>query len=431
MRCEIEDEMSTVNQCFVTRNGGTDMKKINLIMTGIFALGLLAVFSLPASAQTGGIEGQVLRRNADGTKTPVAKAVVDLYRLGIKGSYKAETDKNGRFAHIGLPYGRYAIAVSGEGLAPYYEYNVQIPPGQPIERTFELFPGDGRRLSLADIERIQAQAGTQQPLTPAQQAEQQKQMEEAQKKYEESRKKAAADQVMIKHFEAGKQLASTNQYEPAIAEYKLALEASPDHPQLYVVVGKMAEAYFNLGVERNNSGNRQLAVESFALAAETAKKGADMVPADKAVEKPKLLQLHAQSLGVIARLDNKRVPEAVAAYEQLIQMYTTPEEKLKAQNAIGDIYLNATMPNEAAENYRKTLAADPNNLDALRGLGMALVQTGDESKYQEVVDVLSKFTDKAAKEAASNPKRAQEVEEANQVIFALKEAMKTQPKKKK
>ncbi|MCS6807043.1 MAG: carboxypeptidase regulatory-like domain-containing protein [Acidobacteriota bacterium] len=407
------------------------MKKINLIMTGIFALGLLAVFSLPASAQTGGIEGQVLRRNADGTKTPVAKAVVDLYRLGIKGSYKAETDKNGRFAHIGLPYGRYAIAVSGEGLAPYYEYNVQIPPGQPIERTFELFPGDGRRLSLADIERIQAQAGTQQPLTPAQQAEQQKQMEEAQKKYEESRKKAAADQVMIKHFEAGKQLASTNQYEPAIAEYKLALEASPDHPQLYVVVGKMAEAYFNLGVERNNSGNRQLAVESFALAAETAKKGADMVPADKAVEKPKLLQLHAQSLGVIARLDNKRVPEAVAAYEQLIQMYTTPEEKLKAQNAIGDIYLNATMPNEAAENYRKTLAADPNNLDALRGLGMALVQTGDESKYQEVVDVLSKFTDKAAKEAASNPKRAQEVEEANQVIFALKEAMKTQPKKKK
>lgn len=431
MRCEIEDEMSTVNQCFVTRNGGTDMKKINLIMTGIFALGLLAVFSLPASAQTGGIEGQVLRRNADGTKTPVAKAVIDLYRLGIKGSYKAETDKNGRFAHIGLPYGRYAIAVSGEGLAPYYEYNVQIPPGQPIERTFELFPGDGRRLSLADIERIQAQAGTQQPLTPAQQAEQQKQMEEAQKKYEESRKKAAADQVMIKHFEAGKQLAGTNQYEPAIAEYKLALEASPDHPQLYVVVGKMAEAYFNLGVERNNSGNRQLAVESFALAAETAKKGADMVPADKAVEKPKLLQLHAQSLGVIARLDNKRVPEAVAAYEQLIQMSTTPEEKLKAQNAIGDIYLNATMPNEAAENYRKTLAADPNNLDALRGLGMALVQTGDESKYQEVVDVLSKFTDKAAKEAASNPKRAQEVEEANQVIFALKEAMKTQPKKKK
>lgn len=407
------------------------MKKVKLIITGIFAVGLLAILPFTTFAQTGGIEGVVLRRNADGTKTPVAKAVIDLYRIGIKGSYRATTDKNGRFAHIGLPYGRYAIAVSGEGLSPYYEYNVHIPPGDPIERTYELFPGDGRRLTLEDIERSQAQAGTQQAMTPAQQAEQQKQMEEAQKKYEESRKKAAADQVMIKHFEAGKQLASANQYEPAIAEYKMALEASPDHPQLYVVFGKMAEAYFNLGVERNNSGNRQLAAESFALAAETAKKGADMVPADKAVERPKLFQLHAQSLGVIARLDNKRVPEAVAAYEQLIQMHTTSEEKLKAQNAIGDIYLNATMPNEAAETYRKTLAADPNNLDALRGLGMALVQTGDESKYQEVVDVLSKFTDKAAKEAAGNPKRAQEVEEANQVIFALKEAMKTQPKKKK
>jgi uncharacterized protein with GYD domain len=59
---------------------------------------------------------------------------------------------------------------------------------------------------------------------------------------------------------------------------------------------------------------------------------------------------------------------------------------------------------------------------------MALVQTADESKYPEVISVMTKFTDKAAKETAANPKRAEEVEEAKQIVMALKDAMKQKKK---
>lgn len=404
------------------------MKTLQLRFTTVLASAFLLTVALMVRAQTGGIQGQVLLRQPDGSKTPVAHALIELYRLDIKGYYKMKSDKNGRFAHIGLPYGRYVVTVSGEGLNPYYEYNLRIPPGDSIERTFELLPGSGQRLTLEDIEKYQAQAakGPQQPVSLE---EQQKQIEEAMKKQEEQKKAAARDAELIKHFEAGKQLASASQYEPALDEYKLALEASPDHPQLYVVLGKMAEAYFNLGVQRNNSGQRQLAMESFALAAETAKKGADMIPADKAAEKPSYLTLYAQALAVTARFDNTKIPEAVAAYEQLMQIQTTTEEKLKAQNAIGEIYLNAARAEEAIQVYRKTLEASPDNLDALRGLGMALVQSADESKYPEVIEVMTKFVDKASKQTLNEPKRAQEIEEAKQIIAALREAMKAQKKK--
>ncbi|MBI3948914.1 MAG: tetratricopeptide repeat protein [Acidobacteria bacterium] len=402
------------------------MKKIRFLLMTVFTLALLIRLAPTTWAQTGGIEGQALVRQPDGSKQPAVKALVELYRLGIKGYYKITTDKNGRFAHIGLPYGDYVIAVSGEGVNPYYEYGVRIPPGSSIEKTFELLPGNGQRLTLEEIEKYRSQTPQQQA---ASQAEQQKQLEEAMKKQEEQRKATARDAELIKHFEAAKQLASASQYEQALSEYKLATEASLDHPQIYVVLGKMAEAYFNLGVERNNSGQRQLGLESFTLAAETAKKGTDMVPADKAVEKPKYFALYAQAKGVIAKLDNKQVDEAVAVYQQLMEMQPTPEEKLKAQNAIGDVYLNAARANEAMEVYRKVLEADPNNLDALRGLGMALVQTGNESKYPEVIEALTKFTDKAAKDAATDAKRAQEIEEAKQIITALKEAEKQKKKK--
>jgi len=405
------------------------MKKIKILLMITFTLALLVGVAPTTWAQTGGIQGQVLVRQTDGSQTPVANVLVELYRLEVKGYYKIKTDKNGRFAHIGLPYGHYAVAVSGEGLNPYYEYNVRIPSGESVEKTFELLPGSGQRLTIEDIEKHHAQAaqGGQQSAVPS--AEQQKQMEEAMKKQEEQKKAAAHDADLIRHFDAGKQLASTNQYEQALDEYKLALEASPDHPQLYVVLGKMAEAYFNLGVQRNNSGQRQLAMESFALAAETAKKSANIVPAEKAADKPNYWALYAQAIAVTARFDQSKIADAVAAYEQLMQMQTTPEEKLKSQNAIGDVYFNAGRSEEAIQAYRKTLESDPNNLDALRGMGMTLVGTGDESKYPEVIDVLTKFTDKAAKAAATDPKRAQEVEDAKQVIAALKDAVKTQKKK--
>jgi tetratricopeptide (TPR) repeat protein len=401
--------------------------RFTLILAFFFMLGRPG----PSWAQTGGMQGQVKVKQADGSMQPAANVVIDFYRLDIKGEYHTKSDKSGRYAHIGLPFGNYVIILSGQGLNPYYEYNVRVPPGAPMERNFELLPGSGKRLTLDEVKQYQAQAKTgggpgQQQQTPQMTAEQQRQMEEAVKKQEEQKKAAARDEEMIKHFEAGKQLAQTSQYEPAIAEFKQALEKSPDHPQLYIVLGNMAKAYADLAVEQYNGGQRQVAVETFALAAETAKKAADMVPADKAADKPSYLTIYANALANTSRLDKTKVDVAVAAYQELMNAQTTPADKLKSQIEIAKIYLNAIRTDDAVAAYRKVLETDQNNLDALHGLGMALVQTGDATKYQEVIDVMTKFTDKASRDQS----RAAQVEEANGIIMALKEAMKQQPKKR-
>jgi tetratricopeptide (TPR) repeat protein len=405
------------------------MMKRQIVPTLLFAFFLLLAWPGRSWAQTGGIQGRVTVKGQDGTITPGVNVVIDLIRLDVKGQYQIKSDKAGRFTHIGLPYGNYVIILSGENLQPYYEYNVRIPPGAPLEKNVEMFPGSGQRLTLEDVKKYQAQgppgpSGSGQARPPT--AEQQKQLEAAQKQQEEQKKAAARDEDMIKHFDLAKQLAAGGQYDQALTEYQAALQASPDHPQVYVVLGNMAKAYADNAVQQYNGGQRQVALETFALAAETAKKAADMIPADKAVDKPSYLSIQANALGNIARLDRTKVEAAVAAYQELIGVQTTPADKFKSQAAIAAIYLNATRTDEAAAAYRSILEQDPNNLDGLHGLGMALVQTGDPSKYQEVIDVMGKFVDKASRDQA----RATQVEEANAIIMALKDAMKPQPKKK-
>ncbi|RMG55949.1 MAG: tetratricopeptide repeat protein [Acidobacteria bacterium] len=395
------------------------MKKRPYIVHILLGLACALSLALPAWAQTGGVQGQVFVRLPDGSKKPAANVLVEFYRLDVKGYYKVKTNKSGRFAHIGLPYGRYAIVLSGEGLNPYYEYNVRIPPGPPIEKTFELIPGSGQRLTLEQIKQYQAQGAQAQTLSPE---ERQKQLEEALKKQEEQRKKAERDKEMIKHFEAGKQLASAEQYDEAINEYKLALEASPDHPQLYVIMGKMAEAYFNQGVKRNNSGQRQLATQSFALAAETAKKAIDMIPAEKANEKPPYIKLYAQAMAVSARFDNSKLDQAIAAYRQLMEAQTSPEEKRQTKLEIAKLYNDTGRSEEAIATYKEILQEDPKNADALFGLGLALAASPDPNSYPEAIKTLERFV----KQVSKDQSKADKVAEAKSVIAALKEYIKQQ-----
>ncbi len=395
----------------------------------VLAAGLLLGFATSAHAQTGGIEGTVTVKQADGTQSPAANVLVELYRLDIRGQYSTKSDKNGRFAHIGLPIGNYAILLSGPGYNPYYEMNVRIAPGEPIRKTYDLIPGDGRKLNIDEVRQATAQSQQAKPgagSPPKMSQEEVRKLQEQQVKVqEEQKKKAAADEEMIKHFNAGKQLATSNQYDQAIAEYKQAVEASPDHPSIYVVLANMAQSYFNLGVERNNNRQRESAIEAIALAAETMKKAADQ--AAKPEEKPEYYRLYAHYCSQLSRLEPTkpaRVETAIAAYQQLATVQTAQADKLATQNAIGDVYLNANRTPDAIGAYRKTLESDAANLDALHGLGLALVQTAEEAKYNEAIEVLTKFKDLAAKQQA----RSQQVADADSIIAALKESM--QPQKK-
>jgi len=380
---------------------------------------------LMVSAQTAGIEGEVVIVQPDGSRVPAVNALIELYRLDVRGKYQTRTDKKGHFAHIGLPYGRYAIIVSGEGLTPYYEYNVRIPPpGEAtLRRTIEMVPGDGRRPTLEEVQQAVARSGQGGAAVPQMTEAERKRLEEQAKQIEEQRKRAAKDEEMIRQFNAANELARAGKYEEAIPLYKSALETSPDHPQLYIVMIRMAEAYHNLGVERFNNRQREEAKEAFNLAIETARKAISMIPQDKPEQRPDYQGLLCRSLAVVATyLDPSRLPEAIAAHEELMAMQTTPADRARTQAQIAKIYLDTAKSEEAVAAYRKALEIDPNSLDALFGLGNALAQSPDPSKYPEALAILKQFVEKAK----SDPQRANQVQQANEMIAAFSQFLEEQ-----
>ncbi|HEY6400816.1 MAG TPA: carboxypeptidase-like regulatory domain-containing protein, partial [Blastocatellia bacterium] len=90
--------------------------KIKHLMSAFAGCAVIALASLTASAQTGRLEGDVVKAD---TKEPIVGAEIQIERTDIKGSYPVKTDKKGHFLHAGVPYvGTYTIMVSAPGFQP-------------------------------------------------------------------------------------------------------------------------------------------------------------------------------------------------------------------------------------------------------------------------------------------------------------------------
>ena len=101
--------------------------------------------------------GTVRLRQADGQVVAVAGAQIDIYRTDIRAEHRTRTGPRGTYVFAGLQYvGTYTIVVSAPGAAPAYRAGVR-PPHAPVQ-DFELQPGDGARLTLAQVRERQAAA---------------------------------------------------------------------------------------------------------------------------------------------------------------------------------------------------------------------------------------------------------------------------------
>src|SRR5215813_13920651 len=178
--------------------------KIKHLLPVFAGCALIALASLVAAAQTGRLEGDVFKA---GTKEPIVGAEVQIERTDIKGSYPVKTDKKGHFLHAGVPYvGTYTIIVSAPNCQPDFAQGIKGSQTDPIK--FELRPGDGKKLTIADIKGLQANApkGGQ----PMNAADQKKAIEENQKQRAEieakNKKMTEEHEAMKKHFDSGQQL---------------------------------------------------------------------------------------------------------------------------------------------------------------------------------------------------------------------------------
>jgi tetratricopeptide (TPR) repeat protein len=376
--------------------------KIKHLMSAFAGCAMIALASLTASAQTGRLEGDVIKAD---TKEPIIGAEIQIERTDIKGSYPVKTDKKGHFLHAGVPYvGTYTVLVSAPGFQPDFAQGIKGSYTEPIK--FELQPGDGKKLTLADVKGLQASApkGGQQQISAA---DQKKAIEENQKKraeIEAKNKKAQEDhEQMKKIFEQGLQLASNKDYPGAINAYNEAAKLDPEQKAVW---GNLSIALFNRGATQLNANQRDAAKQDFLDAINAASKTLALLetemsdPAkanDPALKKSKIdyLKLKVRPAAVLAERygDPEQAEAAIKAYQAIVDASDDPATKLENKAKIAQTHFQVGRVPESTNVYKEMLQTAPDNLDALYGLG--LIYSLAEDTKTEAVTMWSKFLEKA------------------------------------
>jgi tetratricopeptide (TPR) repeat protein len=133
-------------------------------------------------------------------------------------------------------------------------------------------------------------------------------------------------------------------------------------------------------------------------------------------------------------VEREKGKEALTAFQEYIAVETDPAKKSKAEL---DLALTLQDSNEfelAITEFQKILEADPNNVDALVGIGLSMVNVGyinldtdapkGKAQLQEAANYLQKFVDLA-------PDTHKFKQDAKDTIASLKEQQKVAPQKMK
>ncbi|MBO0859127.1 MAG: carboxypeptidase regulatory-like domain-containing protein [Chloracidobacterium sp.] len=382
--------------------------KIKHLMSAFACCAMIALASLVAAAQTGRLEGDVVKAD---TKEPIVGAEVQIERTDIKGSYPVKTDKKGHFLHAGVPYvGTYTIMVSAPDCQPDFAQGVKGSQTDPIK--FELHSGDGKKLTLADIKGLQANApkGGQPQMSAA---DQKKAIEENQKQRAEieakNKKMIEEHEAMKKHFESGQQLMASKDWNGAANEFGEA--AKMDAEQQAVWQG-LALALYNRGVTSfneytkdpaNNGSKKDAAKQDFNDSINSIGKALALVEpvlndpqkgAQAKKSKTTYLKSRADAEYLLsAKLGVAEMAEAaVKDYQGAIALTDNPAEKTTFSLKAAQTFYDSAKYDEAISAYQALLQTDANNIEALYWLGLSYV---GKEKFQDAANTLQKFIDLA------------------------------------
>ena len=377
--------------------------KIKHLLSVFAGCALIALASLTAAAQVGRLEGDVVKAD---TKEPVAGAEVQIERTDIKGSYPVKTDKKGHFLHAGVPLtGTYTILVSAPGCAPTYLAGIRGSNSEPLK--IELGGGDGKKLTLADVKGIQANApkGGQQ-MSAADQKKAQEEYEKKRSEVEAKNKKASEEhEGMKKLFEQGQQLAANKDYSGAITAYNEAAKLDAEQQAIWA---NLSLALYNRGVTFYNESTKDMAKrdpakQDFNDAVNAIGKALALVEtqlndpakgADAKKQKGQYIKIKADAEGLLAKRLGvmEMVEPAVKDYRDAAELAATPADKTKFQLSAAEVYYMSGRGEEAVTAYTAIVEANPDNLDAIYNLGLAYANV---AKFQESANTLQKFLDKA------------------------------------
>jgi tetratricopeptide (TPR) repeat protein len=411
--------------------------------------------SFLAAAQNGQLRGHVTLKQADGTIVPAANALVDVFRWDLSGEYNLKTSKSGDFVHAGLPIvGTYVISVSMPGAQPYYEGNVKA--GREQEYKIELSPGDGKRLTKADIKGFLAGSTGGSTGGAKETAEEKTKRAELLKKNEEitaSNKKAEESNAVVERtFKAGNEALKAKNYDLAITQFNEGLAADPEHPGAPALLTNKTSALnsraideYNAAVKSTDEATKTSGIEAakkdWTEASQSGAKAVSMLkaqpaPTDAVATNNAKINLY---FALLARADAMRlfVPKVdpspsqiaagVTAYEEYIAAETDPIKKSKAEHDLAQMLFDANAFDQALVRYQKILEANPDDLSALLRSGQALfnigaMNNGDKAKYQEASNYLARYVEKAPD---TDPFKA----DAKAIIETLKDQANVKPEK--
>lgn len=421
----------------------------------LFLAGSIAVF-----AQTAPVSGKVELKKADGTTEPVSGALIEVYRTDIKGKLpSAKTNKKGEFNFAGLPLGAtFAFSVSGPGIKPEILPNIKAG-NQNLAIT--VAEGDGKKWTEDEVRQALSGGGASTTNTAA--ATENAKLTEEQKKaeaerakqiaeYEAKKKKVEESNALIqKALSEGNQAYNSKNYDIAIVKFDEGYQASPDFvgsaPVLLNNKGAAlrgrAVVIYNENVKATDPSAKVAAMtkvkQDLSDAIEAYNKSwtilknapAADVTDPKVYEANKLETLRGakEALRLMAateQVDNTKFDLAKALMTQYAAMETDQAKKVDAQRILGDLYRVVGDSDNAIVEYKKVLEIEPNDPDALAGLGLSLVNLGyinnDKSKFQEGANYLQRYTEVA-------PPNHKYIDDAKGLIATLKKEQSVTPQK--
>ncbi len=394
--------------------------------TGLLAIALFLAGGVAVFAQTAPVLGRVVLTKADGTVVPVADAVIDVYRIDIKGKLPSgKTNSKGEFSFAGFPLGgQFMFAVSAPGA------KADIVPGVKAGNdkiTITLVEGDGKRLTEDEARQaINAaptsnQSGTLTAEQKKAQAEYEKQVAEVTAKNSKSEE---TNKLISKVLDEGKNAFEAKNYDLAIAKFDEGINADPDFAGTTPVLlnNKTAALMNRATINYNQSVKADPATKATAMASVKKDFEDAVIASDRALtilkagtapdaaaqknydaNKFQALSNRKEAYRLMAKTgaDRSKAKEASTAFQEYLAVETDAKKKSDAQLVLGDVLRETGDSENAIVAYRNALEASPNNPDALAGLGLSLFAAGagavpeNKAQMQEGLNYMQRFADVA------------------------------------
>lgn len=227
----------------------------------------------------------------------------------------------------------------------------------------------------------------------------------------EFQKTVKLDQIL----EAGNEALFAKDFDKALEFYDAGLLLSPNEPTF---LSNKSIATYSRGTERYNASIR-IASEKKSKAAEidAAKKdlsdaaiySSDAVKAIKTQSRIELfnfgshedvklnvLQNHAEAMRLVAVVvDKTKADAALEAIHEYISFEPNQQKKIIGRLAAGKMLTDTYNGNRAVAEYKKVFEVNPDDTEAVLGMGLALAQSGQADDFREAKSLLQRFVNQA------------------------------------